>query len=148
MQVHVLSQEKAVVLTPEDNTVVISITNPGHTAALLEGWDAVLRVKFHGMNHVPKPDPPRKGFPGYIPKVQHIILFDEVHREQIDGFAHANHNKNFIVHCNAGLHRSVSVACYLRDVFGHELDLLAEPEDLDIDPVYLMLMRPYEGILS
>ncbi len=48
MKVHVHNQEQVCALTPIAGTVVISITNPAQAAALQEGWDAVLRVKFLG----------------------------------------------------------------------------------------------------
>ena len=143
MLVHVYSQDDAAVLAPIANTVVISITSPGNTAPLQEGWDAVLRVKFHGQNHVPKNDPPRGSFPGYKPKP--IVPFSDLIAYEIDGFCHANHMKNVMVHCHAGVHRSVAVAWYLHDVF--ESEIVLHPERIQQrpweNPVYKLLMVKY-----
>ncbi len=148
MFVHIHNQDQACALSPIKNTVVISICNPGHTAPLLEGWDAVLRIKFHGADHVGKADPPRGSYPGALPP--RLTHFDEHLAREIDGFVHANHNKNFVVHCKAGLHRSLAVGAYIQNVFGAEMvlhtqDALADVSLYENDRVYQLLMRPYEA---
>lgn len=145
MIVHVHNQEQVCALAPIAGTAVISICNPGYTAPLLEGWDAVLRMKFHGQHTLPKDDPPRGSFPGK--KAPRIVLFDESMAREIDGFCHANHDKDFVVHCKGGLHRSVAVGVYLQEVFGAEMFLHAAEAALYEDNlVYQLLMRPYKGM--
>jgi len=135
-------------LTPIAGTVVISITHPGQATALQEGWDAVLRVKFLSGTIQPKPDPPRGSFPGRKPKP--LALFNKEIAREIDGFCLTHHNKDFIVHCFAGLHRSISIAAYIRDVFGAEMVRHVPDDgwDWENDSMYQMMMEPYKGIFS
>jgi predicted protein tyrosine phosphatase len=146
MIVHVHNQQQVCALTPIADTVVISITNPAQAAALQEGWEAVLRVKFLTGTIQPKPDPPRKNFPGWKPK--HQPCFNEGIAREIDGFCLAHHNKDFVVHCYAGLHRSIAVAAYIQDVFGAEMvrHVPSDGWDYENDSMYQMMMKPYEGI--
>jgi predicted protein tyrosine phosphatase len=146
MLVHVHSEQQVCALAPIAGTVVISITNPAQAAALQEGWEAVLRVKFLSGTIQPKPDPPRKNFPGWKPKYQ--PCFNEGIAREIDGFCLAHHNKDFVVHCYAGLHRSIAIAAYIQDVFGAEMvrHVPSDGFDYAADSMYQMMMKPYEGI--
>lgn len=146
MIVHVYNQDQVRVLDPIAGTVVISITGPAQWQLLREGWEAVLRLKFLTGTTPPEPEPSREGFPDFMPKPR--TVFNKGIAREIDGFCLANHNKDFVVHCVAGLHRSVSVAAYIQDVFGAEMLLHVPSDGWDYAncPMYQMLMEPYKGI--
>lgn len=118
MRVDVYSRQQAVELVPVEGTVVISISSPGKEAPLQEGWDDILRVGFHDVV-IPRAEMPVLVEPG-VGKVA-VVMFDETMAAAIDKFAWKYHDKNFMVHCDAGVSRSVAVGLFLKEIFQAEL---------------------------
>lgn len=112
MRVDVHSLTHAQLLEPRENTVVISIRSPGaEPAQLNEGWEEVLRLWFDDVVKVPT---------GPI-VVKDLTLFSEEHAQQIHEFVESHLDKDFVIHCEAGVSRSVAVGLYLHDVYGADL---------------------------
>jgi predicted protein tyrosine phosphatase len=80
----------------------------GTPANLKDGWEAVLRVEFHDVVKIPHNMPD-------------IVAFSQRHVDEIHEFVAAHLDCDFVVHCDAGVSRSVAVGTYLRDV--HDADL-------------------------
>jgi predicted protein tyrosine phosphatase len=119
VRVDVYSRAQAEALTPEVNQVIISITVPGKPAAIrmVNEWAGILRLEFHDFaTHV---GATLTGEPDGDP----IVYFDEAMAERVSAFVeeHARNGRDFVVHCDAGVSRSVAVGLYLRDVYGAEL---------------------------
>ncbi len=110
MRADVYNRAHAEAVTPVHNTVVISISNPGLPARLKEGWESVLRLEFHDVVAIPL------GMPECEPFLDH-------HVEEIHDFVEENLDKHFVVHCDAGMSRSVAVGVFLQDVHGYTLHL-------------------------
>lgn len=110
--VNVYCRQDACALTPTPDTVVISISNPGDPAPLLEGWGAVLRLEFQDFVTVPE-------------GVENTVIFTEEHAKAVDLFVNGYQEKNFMVHCDAGVSRSVAVGLFIHEIFEHELTLHA-----------------------
>ena len=139
MRVDVYSCQQACTLTPLASTVVISISSPGETASIKEGWPAVLRLKFHDIVRL------RTEMPVLVaPKGGKPVLFDEVMAAQIDAFVWAHKEKDFMIHCDAGQSRSVAVGVFIKDVFEGELCLHAvETAAGSNSLVHRLLMKKY-----
>ncbi len=114
MKVDVYNREQAVDLEPTEGTVMISISSPGDPADLKEGWEDVLRLEFHDVVKIPKNMP-------------EIRAFCTTHVDAIHDFIekHIEDGKDFAVHCDAGVSRSVAVGVFLEDVHGGDLELHA-----------------------
>lgn len=109
IQVDVYSRFQAEGLDPRPGTAVISISNPGSPPVnLKEGWEAILRLQFDDVVR------PVSGIPD-------LILFGEQHVRAIQDFLKENHGKDFVIHCEAGVSRSVAIGLYLQDA--HEAKL-------------------------
>ncbi len=114
MQVDVYNREQAIGLEPTEGTVMISISSPGDQANLKEGWEDILRLEFHDVVRIPK------GMPEVVPF--HTTHVDAIH-EFVD--KHAAAGKDFAVHCDAGVSRSVAVGMFLNEIHGGDLNLHA-----------------------
>ncbi len=114
MKTDVYSRGQAEVLEPTEGTVMISISAPGNPADLKEGWEDVLRLEFDDVVKVPKNMPEIRAF-----CTTHI---DAIH-EFVD--RHVADGKDFAVHCDAGVSRSVAVGVFLNDIHGGDLNLHA-----------------------
>jgi predicted protein tyrosine phosphatase len=110
VKVDVFSRNNACVREPTPNTAVISIATPGYPALLKEGWDDVLRLEFHDVVNIPK------GMPEAVP-------FSDTHAEDIHAFIAKHEGKDFMVHCDAGMSRSVAVGAFLKEAHDYELVL-------------------------
>ena len=120
MKVDVYNRSQVEGLEPTPNTVVISISNPslkiqdmagasaGTPADLKDGWEAVLRVEFHDVVKVPHDMPD-------------IVAFSQEHVDAIHAFVETYLDKDFVIHCDAGVSRSVAIGLYLQDVYDAEL---------------------------
>ncbi|RLB62473.1 MAG: hypothetical protein DRH08_12410 [Deltaproteobacteria bacterium] len=116
MRVDVFNRGHAESAPPAPNTAVISISNPGLPATLKDGWEAVLRLEFHDVVRIPV------GMPECEP-------FHDGHVVEIHDFVEENLDKDFLVHCDAGMSRSVAVGVFLQDVHGYTLHLHDAPDD-------------------
>jgi predicted protein tyrosine phosphatase len=114
MQVDVYNRVQAESLEPTEGTVIISISTPGYPATLKEGWEDVLRLEFHDVVKIPKGMPEVKPFTS-----DHV---DAIH-EFVD--KHVAASKDFAVHCDAGVSRSVAVGVFLNEIHGGDLNLHA-----------------------
>jgi predicted protein tyrosine phosphatase len=112
VRVDVYSRTNACGLDPTPNTVVISICCPGDPCTLKEGWEDVLRLEFHDVVRIPQ---------GLADG--DIIAFNIDHADQIHAFIEKHEGKDFMVHCAAGLSRSVAVGSFMREVHGADLHL-------------------------
>jgi predicted protein tyrosine phosphatase len=96
--------------TYSPEVVVVSITDPRQAPATLAWPEAeVLRVAFHDVDLSPA-DAARRG----------ITLMTQAHADAIASFVRANPDKHVLVHCEAGISRSYSVASAIADA-GYEL---------------------------
>jgi predicted protein tyrosine phosphatase len=114
MRVDVYNKEQAEDLEPVKGTVMISISGPGDPANLKEGWEDVLRLEFHDVvkTHADMPN---------------LKLFGQTHIDAIHEFVekHVEAGKDFAVHCDAGVSRSVAVGVFLKEVHEGDLNLHA-----------------------
>lgn len=161
MRVDVYSRKQAEDLTPEVNQAIISITVPGKPAAirLVHDWAGILRLEFHDITM------PENGLvPFDEAMADRLRAFIDEHAQEIDcptcrggHFAKLTgrecqrckgSNKirptDFVVHCDAGVSRSVAVGVYIRDVYGAELVTHATPTAFGANNLILRtLMRKH-----
>ena len=112
MRVDVYSKYHAAEINPTPGTVVISIGSPGEEYSLKPGWDDILRIEFDDVVKVPT------GMLGV-----NIIAFCMEHADTIHDFIELHKDKDFLVHCSAGVSRSVAVGSFMREVHEAELKL-------------------------
>lgn len=105
-------------MEPCDSTCLISIWSMSLLATErypdypvpMEGWKGALKLEFddviqdRGMGHV---------------------LFDEAMAKKTMDFIEKHKGRPFVIHCDAGVSRSVAVGCFLRDAYEYDLELNA-----------------------
>lgn len=123
-KVDVFNRFNACKLKPEKDTVVISITRPEFPAPLDWGWGDILRLEFDDI--LPAEIDPEKGDPN--PNPHNYALFTEGQAESIVYFVERYPNWNFMVHCDAGVSRSVAVGAFIAEIWDKEL-VLHEVQD-------------------
>lgn len=108
LSITVLNHEKAEAFDPTKlrlvdvvSPAIISITCPGETANLKPGWAEILRLEFDDV--VPEHGVPCESTPMTYAQAEEIVAFADKHND-----------KNLIVHCRAGVSRSVAVGMFLR----------------------------------
>lgn len=106
MRIDVYSKYHAAEIEPTPGTVVISIGSPGESYELKRGWEDVLRIEFDDVVKIPL------GMAGH-----NIIAFCDTHAEIIHEFIEKHKDKDFLIHCSAGVSRSVAVGSFMREVF-------------------------------
>jgi predicted protein tyrosine phosphatase len=116
MKADIYNRAHAEALTPVPNTAVISIATPGFPATLKDGWEAVLCLEFHDVVRIPV------GMPECEP-------FHDGHVVEIHDFVDENLDKDFVVHCDAGMSRSVAVGVFLQDVHQYTVHLHETSDD-------------------
>lgn len=108
MRVDVYNKYHASSITPCRGTAVISIGGPNEPYCLMAGWNEnVLRVEF---DDVIKTQP-------------YCIAFCDAHAEKIHAFIERHKEKDFMIHCSAGMSRSVAVGVFMREHWDAELHL-------------------------
>jgi predicted protein tyrosine phosphatase len=112
MKVDVYSKYHAAEIEPTPNTVVISIGSPEESYSLKPGWDEVLRVEFDDVVKVPT------GLAHH-----NIVAFHAAHADLIHAFIERNIEKDFVIHCSAGVSRSVAVGSFMKDALDADLHL-------------------------
>lgn len=119
MRVDVYNREHACGLEPTPNTVVISITDPpegplpvlsGTDAPLKAGWDDILRLQFHDVVRIPS-------------GMEDVVAFCMDDADAIHAFIERYLDKDFMIHCSAGVSRSVAVGSFMREIFDADLKL-------------------------
>ena len=120
-------------LEPTEGTVMISISAPGNPADLKEGWEDVLRLEFDDVIKIPR----------NMPEIRAFCMDDaDLIHEFVD--RHVAAGKDFAVHCDAGVSRSVAVGVFLIEVHGGDLNLHAiHTTDAANSRVTSGLMRKY-----
>ncbi len=132
MRVDVYNRGHAVDLEPVEGTVMISISAPGNPADLKEGWEDVLRLEFDDVVTIPK---------GWFSELRAFCMRDA---DTVHEFVDRHLDKDFAVHCDAGVSRSVAVGVFLRDVHGATLKTHAiHCTDAANSRVTSALMRKY-----
>lgn len=114
MRVDVYSKYHAAEIEPTEGTVVISIGSPGEEYTLKPGWDDVLRIEFDDVVKIP----PSRDMLG-----RDIIAFCDKHADTIHAFIEEHREKDFLIHCSAGVSRSVAVGSFMREIFDADLKL-------------------------
>lgn len=118
-KIQVFNRQQAIELAPDPETVVISITDPGDIAPLRTGWGSILRLQFHDAVEEDE-----------LRGLEELTMFDDAHVSQIVEFIEKNRDRqSFMVHCAAGISRSVAVGMFIRDCIGGELRLHAAPSE-------------------
>jgi predicted protein tyrosine phosphatase len=100
-RITILGVDAAEAWVPGPNEICISIRSPGAQAARLSSsFRDVLRLYFHDVGGFPPPYPPG------------TILFSEDDARKVADFArrHRHDIDHLVVHCEAGISRSVAVA--------------------------------------
>jgi predicted protein tyrosine phosphatase len=130
MQVDVYSRQQAVELAPVEGTVVISISTPGfELASLQEGWKSILRLQFHDCTE---------------DNASALTPFNDVMAAIVHEFIQVHLGKDFMIHCDAGVSRSVAIGLFLREIFEAELTTHAIHTTVAYNSlVHRMLMRKY-----
>ena len=120
-KVYIYSREQFCKLQPNKDVCAISVWTPDKDAIdydvlipPLDGWKDILKVTFNDVTY--------QG-------MSHWILFNHELAKQIVAFIYKYPNVDFVIHCDAGMSRSVAIGCYLRDMLGYELTLNAWPND-------------------
>ncbi len=135
MLIDVYSRQQILLLDPQPDVAVISISAPAEPAPLKEGWGPILRVEFHDIVN-PHDETEINGQP--------IIMFDEEMAARVDAFAWEHKDKDFAVHCAAGVSRSVAVGLFLKEIFKGDLHLHAIHTTAAANSlVHRILMRKY-----
>ena len=116
---------------------LISIESPNQTykddpANYYQG--DILKLKFHDLTKE------------YAVLEKQPVLMDENQAKQIIDFIQKNAGQNFIIHCCAGVSRSVAVASFMRDFMGYNVKYTEVHDDQFRNVhVYNMLKKVYEG---
>jgi len=112
------SEEEMKGLRPSPLYGVISITDPGRTANLPEGWGSILRLQF---DDVEEPDPYK---PYGDPYARSSRLPAAQDAREILQWLKANHRKlaGVYVHCWGGVSRSAAVAKFIAEKYGIPFD--------------------------
>lgn len=116
MKVEVYSREHVRQLDPRPDTCLISIWSLIALAACeykdvdvpMDGWYASLRLNFDDVTHT-------LPIGGMI-----VVPFDEAMGSQVLDFIEGNLERNFVIHCDAGMSRSVAVASVMAMLYGYD----------------------------
>jgi len=113
MKINVYNKKQVEELQPEPESVLISISCPGKPVNLKEGWKRILRLEFDDIVSIEE---------ALIDKLQ---PFTNEQRDQVIDFINENKNRNFVIHCDAGISRSVAIGIFIQNKFNGELILHA-----------------------
>ena len=102
MKVDIFNRLQATNLLPIPNTAIISISRPNDRACLMPGWEEVLFVEFDD------------ALPG---EDEGLVLFTSLMAEHIKEFVRNNLDRDFIIHCDAGISRSVAIGVWMMNIF-------------------------------
>lgn len=114
-RVAVCSRTNVVKIHPMPDVALVSISTPREDyekVVVLDGWHDSIALEFHDTIE------PGKDFFG-----RRMVLFDNVRAEKLYNFLEKNQKRDIIVHCNAGISRSMAVGRFMHDYYGHTLDL-------------------------
>ena len=118
MKVHVHSRRQVEKLPARPGVAVVSINNSHDSPVNLYGtWEAVLRLSFDDIIEERHEEYGR----GYV-------LFSEEVAHTVVSFVRAHQNFDFVVHCAAGISRSVAVGMFISQLYEAELKTHATPD--------------------
>jgi len=119
MRVRFCSEQEAVSIIPSQSMALISITNPGDTAPVMDGWGKVLRIAFADATYGEREIK-------FFDRMWYISsqgFFTKTHAIAIRDFLDTlDQTIDLVVHCGAGQSRSVAVAMYAAEKLGVPLD--------------------------
>jgi predicted protein tyrosine phosphatase len=75
----------------------------------MEGWNDVIKLEFDDIV-------------SFSPKMK-LTPFDTKMANELLSFIKAHEGEEFVVHCDAGMSRSVAVGCFLRDDMDYDMEL-------------------------
>lgn len=114
MIVEVYSRVQACALDSDPNAVMISVSAPNDPAPLKDGWGEIHRLEFHDI--VEREE--GHGIPS-------LTLFDEEMADKLWSLIDNINGRRVVVHCDAGISRSVAIGMVIADWAGCELKLHA-----------------------
>lgn len=102
----------------------------------LEGWWDALKLEFDDAVE----DVVEKG----------LTLFDEEMAKELLAFIEKNRGRDFVIHCDAGMSRSVGVASFMKEAYEYEIELFEIGTDRfrNIRIVNLLRRAWYQRILG
>lgn len=127
-EIHVYSRQQVVGRQADSQVAVISISQPGDRLAWSPGWAGLLQLEFWDLAG------PAAAYPD-------AVLFDEEMARQVREFADQHRERNFLVHCDAGISRSVAVGLWLRDYLEAQLFTHAIHTTQAANPLVLRLLN-------
>jgi len=111
--VTVFSRNGMIKEEPRSGVVVISIRTPGDPLDL-PGWEKVFPFEFDDVSELEE----------LATGGRKAIIFTNEMARQIIGITREYRDWDFICHCDAGVSRSVAVARFIAEEYGHRLVLL------------------------
>jgi predicted protein tyrosine phosphatase len=101
-KVYFIPQMNAERIIPDENMVIISVTNPGEFARLHKDWKEILRLEFDDIDNLHS----------------YRIRFNYDHAREILKFLSRNENvEEIFVHCLAGISRSSAIAKFIAEKY-------------------------------
>ena len=108
---------------PEDSVNLISIwslnfmarSQYGKEDVPMDGWKDVMKLEFDDVvSFTPQPK---------------LVPFDAKMADELLSFMESHMGEEFVVHCDAGMSRSVAVACFLRDHYDYDVEIYSIDTD-------------------
>jgi predicted protein tyrosine phosphatase len=126
------------------DVAVISISKPGDPANLNSGWLDILRLEFH--DSLPGDDPKVDEFEQvHRNGVTHLEvisstplqLFTKEQAQLILEFIERHGPRDYLIHCDAGISRSVAVGMFIEDFFDKDIRFVcAEDTELILHEIH------------
>lgn len=138
MQAVVYDRKTVCNISPAIDIVLINITTPNRdywNTVRLAGWKDLLQLNFHDIVDINDHNFPE------------LVIFNESLAKQTFDFLTKNIGNNFIIHCDAGMSRSVAIGAFLRDFFNYDVKFNGKATDDRYKNVlvYNLLRRQYFG---
>ena len=117
MQVDVYSRQQFDGLSPESDKIAVSIIRPGAKEPEdLIGWKDHILLQFDDVANVRETD-------------WGLVMFSDEQAQELFAFLLKHKHEDFVVHCDAGISRSVAVGVVISTQFEHKLILHAIDTD-------------------
>lgn len=91
------------------STIALATQSYSDDDVPMDGWKDVLRLDFDDVVET------KLGMS--------LTMFDEEMAKKVIAFIEKNKGSNFVIHCDAGLSRSVGVASFMKDVYTYDMEL-------------------------
>jgi len=133
--VRVYNRTQMKFVEPEDSVNLISIwslnfmarSQYGDKDVPMEGWKDVTRLEFDDVV-------------SFIPQLK-LVPFDTKMASELLSFMESHMGEEFVVHCDAGMSRSVAVACFLRDHYDYDVEFYAIDTDKHRNITIMNMLR-------